>query len=109
MIRRKISFEQYLIDFTAKATGVREVKRVRKGIAKHVLEFARERMKTKQELFHMQDLVDYVQNKKKCAPDSVSRILRLLCDEKLIRYRISSRSDSEYMLEFVADEEVEIK
>lgn len=99
------STDQFPIDFTA--TQLRdvqesEIKRVRKGIAVYILQFARI-YHAKKEEFTMQELVNYVQNHRQCAPDSVSRILRLLEQEGAIRYRNSSRADSKYIIEFVGN------
>ena len=95
--------DQYPIDFTARQLHdiqEAEIIRVRKGIAVYILQFARIYY-GKQEEFTMQQLVNYVQSYKQCAPDSVSRILRLLEQEGAIRYKNSSRSNSTYTIEFV--------
>lgn len=107
-MQRTISFEQYAIDFTAHATPARELERVRKGIAVFIIEFALVVLSRESRTFHMQEMVDYVQHRKRCAPDSVSRILRLLTAQGVIQYRNSSRSESEYIIESVVHKEVDI-
>ena len=69
----------------------REIARVEKGIALHVLEFCRTHS-----TFHAEHLRFYVQARTGRAPSSPDRILRQLRSRGVLRYRCTDRAASLY-------------
>lgn len=72
------------------------IARVRSRIAGLVVAFWRERLAGKRQ-FHMDELREYVGAAVgKIAPDSPGRIMRDLCQDGVINYRVVMRSESLY-------------
>lgn len=101
-IIRQVSFEQYEIDFAAAATQPRELKRVKEGIGLYVYQFCKQRLDEGNLEFTIEELSVYIKQHQTCAPDSASRILRLLRQDGIIRYRVLDRSRSLYIIDYVA-------
>ncbi len=80
-----------------------EIERVGNKIEKHILIFALSRIDAGSPCFYMEDLVRFVQNRVGVAPDSASRILRMLRQAKKMDYEVVSRSDSYYRIKKVGD------
>ncbi|KKK85582.1 hypothetical protein LCGC14_2771810 [marine sediment metagenome] len=81
---------------TTPTTDHQERARVRSRIGSLILEFCCENR-----TFHMEDLRLYVQNWVDVAPDSVSRILRQLRQQRVLNYSVVSRRQSLYRTERV--------
>lgn len=83
-----------LFDDDGQATNL---ERVRAKLADAILAFCRQRLERGQAEFHAGELLAFVEARVMgLAPDSPSRILRLLRRERKVDYTVVSRKDSLY-------------
>ncbi len=79
-------------------SNAEHIERVSDKIAQFILDFFDDRVRMRRDIFHMQELLNYVQARVKVAPDSPGRILRDLRSRGLVRYLVLSRKHSRYMV-----------
>lgn len=97
----KIRISQYRHDPTASMTQNREIRRVEEKIEMIVKKFCMERCG---QLFHMQDLEDFVSQYKTISPGSAARLLRELRKNREIGYEVINRRKSVYQINWVNEE-----
>lgn len=71
-----------------------DLSRVSSKIAPYILDFFKPLFYGQQ--FYAEDVLNHVQEKTCCAPDSVSRIMRMLKRSGQLNYRVVNRSQSLY-------------
>lgn len=97
-----ISVDQYLNDHAARQRQSREIARVDANISEIIFSFCSQKVG---QTFHMEELLAYVRAHTPVAPDSTSRILRLLKHRHRVDYVVVNKAKSQYKIISITNQE----